>query len=605
MTMTTTASPPLPRAARSRAPPPFTFSSSSSNAFGGGLSAGGGLGGGLGGGGLFGAMKLGGAGGFGSPQPAAAPASPFSTPPGSKASSTTPGGSVAAQVARLEKSASGLSALSPTCGSAVSSGASNADDALLHAASIGDFERVDEALRNGASADHADDDKGNTALLWAARDGRQEMVRRLLQANASVNLANRRGVTPLMMAAAGGWGDCVRVLLDAGADSAIATPTTSSEPAVKTALIYATQRMGQAPPEQRPDYEHVIKLLSADAKPAAPPAATCAAGLAASSAAPAPATAAFSFATAAKPFGALSSSGAAAPAATVAPAARGARCRRLLVQHGAQAGRRFLLQQRAAAAADAHHWRRRAGGSPCLRRHAATATQGMQPQLRHRARSRRLPSAATDAHRSLGARRASRSVDPRAACACCVDAEREHAVRSPLGGAAAPPPAAPVDSAQLAREVGGALVPRLESIVSSLGAKLDGMRVDRSAEARELAADADKVKQSAGLLEKTAAELATSVAESKASSAASALEAATKRLLEREAQLAVREGAVTAREALLDAATREARERRAARLAGARQGGERTAVSARLVARRGGPAARAAQGAADEDAQPA
>ena len=77
---------------------------------------------------------------------------------------------------------------------------------------------LEAALTSGASVDHPGE-QGNRALFYACRDGRQEMIRRLLAAGASANLSNDLGATPLMMASAGGWADCVRVLLDAGADA--------------------------------------------------------------------------------------------------------------------------------------------------------------------------------------------------------------------------------------------------------------------------------------------------------------------------------------------------------------------------------------------------
>jgi uncharacterized protein len=57
-----------------------------------------------------------------------------------------------------------------------------------------------------------------TALLYAARDGRIEMSRMLLDANARVNQAEANGVSPLLMAISNNHMDVARLLIDHGAD---------------------------------------------------------------------------------------------------------------------------------------------------------------------------------------------------------------------------------------------------------------------------------------------------------------------------------------------------------------------------------------------------
>jgi ankyrin repeat protein len=58
-----------------------------------------------------------------------------------------------------------------------------------------------------------------TALLYAARDGRIEIARTLLTANANVNQVEANGVSPLLMAIANNHIDVARLLLDNGADA--------------------------------------------------------------------------------------------------------------------------------------------------------------------------------------------------------------------------------------------------------------------------------------------------------------------------------------------------------------------------------------------------
>ena len=58
-----------------------------------------------------------------------------------------------------------------------------------------------------------------TALLYAARDGRIEMARTLLAANAQVNQVEANGVSPLVMATANNHIDVAQLLLEHGADA--------------------------------------------------------------------------------------------------------------------------------------------------------------------------------------------------------------------------------------------------------------------------------------------------------------------------------------------------------------------------------------------------
>jgi ankyrin repeat protein len=57
-----------------------------------------------------------------------------------------------------------------------------------------------------------------TALLYAARDGRTQIVRTLMDAKANVNQVEANGVSPLLMAISNNHIDIARMLLDQGAD---------------------------------------------------------------------------------------------------------------------------------------------------------------------------------------------------------------------------------------------------------------------------------------------------------------------------------------------------------------------------------------------------
>jgi ankyrin repeat protein len=59
---------------------------------------------------------------------------------------------------------------------------------------------------------------GMTALLYAARDGRADIVRTLASAKADVNLADANGIAPLLMAITNDHVEVARFLLERGAD---------------------------------------------------------------------------------------------------------------------------------------------------------------------------------------------------------------------------------------------------------------------------------------------------------------------------------------------------------------------------------------------------
>jgi ankyrin repeat protein len=98
------------------------------------------------------------------------------------------------------------------------------DDAVVYGVSTlmwvslyGYLEIVQALLgREGTDVNKGDVD-GDTALHYAAMEGRIEVARALLQAGANARKSNGRGQTPLHMASENGCIEIVRALLEAGA----------------------------------------------------------------------------------------------------------------------------------------------------------------------------------------------------------------------------------------------------------------------------------------------------------------------------------------------------------------------------------------------------
>ena len=94
-------------------------------------------------------------------------------------------------------------------------------DDVVDAAARGDYGLVASAVETGFPLDAANAN-GWTPLMAAARNGRVEIVRRLLAAGADANQSNPNGTTPLMYAKthcfASGDDTVMSLLLEAGAD---------------------------------------------------------------------------------------------------------------------------------------------------------------------------------------------------------------------------------------------------------------------------------------------------------------------------------------------------------------------------------------------------
>lgn len=95
---------------------------------------------------------------------------------------------------------------------------------LCYAASTGNAAIMELLIKKGADI-RARDRYGDTVLLWAARYGKDRLVKLLLNAphNADIEVrragtTDRKGFTPLMMAVHNGHLDTVKLLLDKGAN---------------------------------------------------------------------------------------------------------------------------------------------------------------------------------------------------------------------------------------------------------------------------------------------------------------------------------------------------------------------------------------------------
>jgi len=89
---------------------------------------------------------------------------------------------------------------------------------LVFAAQRGDLAEVTRMLESGQDANQADPGTQRTALHWAAKNGKIEIVEALLAKGASIKATDRTGRTPLALAAEGGSVESLRRLLKEGSD---------------------------------------------------------------------------------------------------------------------------------------------------------------------------------------------------------------------------------------------------------------------------------------------------------------------------------------------------------------------------------------------------
>src|SRR5579885_154140 len=95
-----------------------------------------------------------------------------------------------------------------------------ANQAILHASSIGDLAQVKEALNYGANLNTpSQEGDQNTPLMFAAMNGRDGVVEFLLANKVNVNAQNKKGFTALMWAVNYNHAKTAELLLKAGANT--------------------------------------------------------------------------------------------------------------------------------------------------------------------------------------------------------------------------------------------------------------------------------------------------------------------------------------------------------------------------------------------------
>ena len=109
-------------------------------------------------------------------------------------------------------------------------------EALRKEVRDGDFEETQLLLGNPAVDPDAADRDGYTALMYAARGNKAELVTLLTKAQANLDLQNNAGETALVVAVRRGRVDAARLMLMAGAD------TTVVDRRGRTALDWAQDR---------------------------------------------------------------------------------------------------------------------------------------------------------------------------------------------------------------------------------------------------------------------------------------------------------------------------------------------------------------------------
>src|SRR5687767_2655942 len=92
------------------------------------------------------------------------------------------------------------------------------DTRLIDAVKSGNAAAARSLISQKVPVDAAEAD-GSTAVHWAARNDRVDLVQALIRAGARVDRATRYQVTPLALAAINGSAPVMELLLKAGADA--------------------------------------------------------------------------------------------------------------------------------------------------------------------------------------------------------------------------------------------------------------------------------------------------------------------------------------------------------------------------------------------------
>lgn len=99
------------------------------------------------------------------------------------------------------------------------------ETALMTTARTGSLEGVKLLMAHGADVNAKASGRGQTALMWAASEGHSQVVQTLLESGAQVNARSAGGFTPFLFAVRDGRLDVARRLLAAGANVHDAVPT--------------------------------------------------------------------------------------------------------------------------------------------------------------------------------------------------------------------------------------------------------------------------------------------------------------------------------------------------------------------------------------------
>ena len=92
------------------------------------------------------------------------------------------------------------------------------NDELAEAVKNNNIQEINELISRGADVNAIKGSYGWIPLFYAARYGKNEIVKLLLDRGADVNAKDSYGWTPLLYAAAHGKNEIVKLLLDRGAD---------------------------------------------------------------------------------------------------------------------------------------------------------------------------------------------------------------------------------------------------------------------------------------------------------------------------------------------------------------------------------------------------